>query len=202
MSMLSLPPELGHVWSAVEYRDTAVSLIKKVKYQHYYTYCTWLARLMGLAYGDLLVESGIDVLVPVPLTSSRQRWRGYNQSTRIAQELGKLLQVSVVTDKMRRIKSSGTQAKKDRLERQALADQFIAHPSFFAGKNVCLIDDVITTGSTLLACTQACLGVGAKTVQSATFAITISGKVAEKNMVEMSGNEPESEKELQLGLRV
>lgn len=179
ISLQGLPVELGHVWTAVEYRDLATNLVKKVKYQHFYDYCRLMAKLMWLNFGQTWTPQQFDTLVPVPLAPPRQRWRGYNQAGKIAQELGKLSKIPVNARLLYRQMSRINQAKLNRLERQALKHDFALNPKFtnqLSGKNICLIDDVITTGATLKTCAQLFSQAGAK-VQVASFAVTISGKV-------------------------
>lgn len=52
LALLHLPTELNHVWSAVEYRDLATTIVKEVKYYHHYDYTTLMAQIMKQAWGE------------------------------------------------------------------------------------------------------------------------------------------------------
>ena len=117
-----------------------------------------------------------DLLVPVPLHKSRQADRGFNQSQLIARRLSELLDVSLAPFHLKRIRPTPSQfqmkSKKDR--RENLKGAFAVssrHP--FGGKRICLVDDVVTTGSTLGACADALLESGAKLIAAVTVARTV-----------------------------
>jgi ComF family protein len=91
--------------------------------------------------------------VPVPLHLSRERERGYNQSALLAKELSRLTGIPLATDLLRRTIDTAPQVTMDDYEQRrsniAGAFECIGDPS---GLNVLLVDDVITTGSTMSAC--------------------------------------------------
>lgn len=98
-----------------------------------------------------------DIIVPVPLHSSRFRERGYNQSEKIVKGMNKALSLTVNTDNLYRTRANVTQTKKSKSERQDNVDGlFDVHDkSAFENKHILLVDDVITTGATLEACVLA-----------------------------------------------
>lgn len=106
-----------------------------------------------------------DILVPVPLHSSRLRSRGYNQSDLLAREAGKLLGTPVRDDLLKRANDSPPQVEaRNREQRRAnVAGNFKASAEV-AGMTVLLVDDVATTGSTLLACAAVLKDAGAVSV--------------------------------------
>jgi ComF family protein len=116
--------------------------------------------------------NNFDAVIPVPLHKSRLRQRGYNQSTCFAEGMAKTLATKVVTDNLIRTKATATQTHKSRFERAVnMQDVFaVADPAQLAGKHVLLVDDVVTTGSTLEACAAALLTVPGLKLSIATIA--------------------------------
>ncbi|MEG1864727.1 MAG: ComF family protein [Alistipes sp.] len=117
-----------------------------------------LARVMGAWYGRNLRESGlyddIDVVVPLPLHPLKRCRRGYNQSEYIAEGIATQLGVAVDRHSVRRKRNTASQALKPHSERAENVEGAFAvrHPERLAGRHVLLVDDVFTTGSTLLTC--------------------------------------------------
>jgi len=113
---------------------------------------------MGHLYGMELMESGLgadfDMIVPVPLHSSRMRRRGYNQSAKFAEGLSEALNIAWEETISQRVSATTTQTRKGRSDRWSnVKDAFsVADVDRVAGKRILLVDDVITTGATLEAC--------------------------------------------------
>lgn len=112
----------------------------------------------GKRFGHLLADTGhsypVDIIVPVPLHKRKLRKRGYNQSEWIASGIASAIQKPVVTDNLVRLVYSATQTRKNRYERwQNVEGIFeVREAEAFSGKHILLVDDVVTTGSTLEAC--------------------------------------------------
>ncbi|HNW50054.1 MAG TPA: ComF family protein [Prolixibacteraceae bacterium] len=115
---------------------------------------------MGRNFGAELVATNyfgdVDLMVPVPLHPKKEKQRGYNQSVAIAEGLSQHLNVPIDNGVLIRQHYSETQTKKGRFERwENVSDLFgLTHDEYFAGKHVLLVDDVVTTGSTLEACAR------------------------------------------------
>jgi len=103
--------------------------------------------------------NGIDLLVPVPLHPAKQKRRGYNQSEWLAKGVAQTTGLPIDTTSLKRLADNKTQTKKGLFERwqnvETLFD--LADPLPFEGKHILLIDDVLTSGSTLEACGKAVL---------------------------------------------
>ena len=107
-----------------------------------------------------------EVLVPVPLHQKRLRERGYNQSSLLARELGKLVNLPVVDDCLIRQRNTPPQARTSTIEerRSNTAEAFACRDRRLCDKQVLLIDDVSTSGATLDACAAALKATGATSV--------------------------------------
>jgi ComF family protein len=126
------------------------------------------ARMAGLEP----LTAGVS-LIPVPLAPRRERLRGYNQSERLAAALGRRLGLGVRTDLLRRTRATRTQTALTPDERRAnVAGAFAAVRS--RGLRAVLVDDVFTTGATLLAAAEALTGAGAESVDAVTFGRAVS----------------------------
>lgn len=116
------------------------------------------ARAMGEWYGRCLRESGlydgVDRVVPLPLHPVKRCRRGYNQSEYLAEGIAAELGVAVDRRSVRRVRNTESQTLKTRRERASNVESAfsVRHPDRLAGLHVLLVDDVMTTGSTLLSC--------------------------------------------------
>ena len=113
----------------------------------------------------------VDVIVPVPLHSSRLRERGYNQSELLGHQIARLLNLPVKADALQRIRHTKSQMELSASERhQNVANAFACADKSLSGQTVLLIDDVCTTGSTLDACACALKQSGVTSVWAVTLA--------------------------------
>lgn len=121
------------------------------------------AQAMGAWYGRLLAQSGlyadVEAVVPLPLHPLKRIRRGYNQAEVLAEAIAAQLGVGVERRSLRRRRNTASQARKARHERAGnVAGAFaVRRPEPFAGRHILLVDDVMTTGSTLTACAEAIL---------------------------------------------
>jgi ComF family protein len=114
--------------------------------------------------GDLL-DHGRALIVPMPLHVSRLVERGFNQSHEIARIVSRLLDLQLAGSGLRRIRSTAPQVGLTRQEHvHNLDGAFAADSSLVAGRHVALIDDVVTTGSTVAAAARALRLAGAAEV--------------------------------------
>jgi len=107
-----------------------------------------------------------EILVPVPLHQKRLRERGYNQSSLLARELGKLINLPAVDDCLIRQRHAPPQARTSTVgERQSnVAGAFACRNYRLQDKQILLVDDVSTSGATLDACAGALKAAGATSV--------------------------------------
>ena len=116
-------------------------------------------RIMAQDLVDTGLFDGIDVIVPVPLSAKRFRKRGYNQSERLAEGVRQVTGIPVETRAVARIVDNPTQTHLSTAERmENVKDIFrLVGPACVEGKHVLLVDDMITTGSTLRSCAHTLL---------------------------------------------
>jgi len=132
---------------------------------------------LGKMYGIELYNSekfkNVNVIIPVPLHPSRIKKRGYNQSEWIAKGIAESMNVPVDTTSLIRSVATQTQTKKNITQRWENVKSIfqLTDKENLKGKHVLLIDDVITTGSTLEACAHAILSVPSTKVSVASLAV-------------------------------
>ncbi len=147
-------------------------LIHKLKYQGRSDIGITLGRWYAGELRDSAFSS-VDLVIPVPLHPLKERQRGYNQSMMIARGIGDGLDRPLVVGNLVRPSFTETQTRKSRFERFLnMEGKFIVKdPGAIAGQHVLLVDDVVTTGSTLEACSQVLLSEGCREVSLATLAV-------------------------------
>jgi len=131
---------------------------------------------LGTHLGASLSESenftAADLIIPVPLHPRKEKKRGYNQSEYIARGVANILKKPVSVNNLCRKIYSSSQTRKNRFERWQNVEKIfkINHPDELHKKHILLLDDVITTGSTLEACASEILKVPDTRVSIATLA--------------------------------
>lgn len=111
-----------------------------------------------------------DLVVPVPLHSSRIRERGFNQSMYLTQFATAATGIKFSTKALLRARKTTPQTRLSGAERRTnLHSAFIAQPTLIKDKKILLMDDVYTTGSTVDECSRTLLAAGAKRVEVMTI---------------------------------
>lgn len=143
--------------------------IQKLKYHRDIGIAEVLANYLVELYNKNKMD--IDMIIPVPLSQKRLHERGYNQSFLLALPFSMVINKPLSKQSLRRFKETRSQVGLDRHERFVnVSDAFTANISDVSGKNILLIDDVSTTGSTLEACALALKMAGAKDIVGLTLA--------------------------------
>ncbi len=162
------PPALREVRSAAWLTAAARAMAHHLKYDDYRSLADAMARVMRRE----LPRPDAGVLVPIPVSPRKLRLRGYNQAALIAVELGKLWDLPVREDLLRRAKDTGTQTALTADARLAnVAAAFAAQrPAPGLPVPVIIVDDVLTTGATLRAAASALQAAEWEHITAVTFA--------------------------------
>lgn len=159
------PEALQRVRSAVWFDGTVRDAVHQLKYEGWWRVAEAAAQSMRRL--EPLAE-GV-VLVPIPLATGRRKARGYNQSERIARSLGELSRLPVRPELLTRGRETSTQTRLTPEARRANVEgAFSALRT--GGARIVLVDDVFTTGATLVAAAIALAEAGANRVEAVTFA--------------------------------
>lgn len=131
-------------------------IIHALKYKNDRDVGVRLGELFASELRNSCVFKEIDYLIPVPLHGSRLKKRGYNQSLEFSRGLSKISGIPVLNDLLIKKMKSDSQTRKSRFSRWKNVEMVfeIIDPGLIKGKHVLLVDDVVTTGSTLEACGQ------------------------------------------------
>lgn len=162
---------INGVFSAIVYKGVARKLIYNFKYK---PYLSDLNKVLGdLFYESVIQQEGFSrileeraVLAPIPLHSSKLRSRGYNHARILAEELAKRFKIPVI-DLLIRVKKTAPQVGLKRKERiKNLEGAFSVLPNILISQypNIFLVDDILTTGSTLLEAAKTLRKAGVKNV--------------------------------------
>jgi len=138
--------------------------------------CRENGLFLGREIGKSLLKApdfqGIDYIVPIPLHPKKEKIRGYNQSHVIAEGIRDEIQIPIAEKCLVRNIFTATQTKKSREERwQNVKDIFdVRNPEKLAGKHVLIVDDVLTTGATLMSAGKALMQIEGIKISVATVA--------------------------------
>lgn len=152
-----LPVERAAALLYYEPHSEMARLVYELKYHDRPDIGEDLGRLMAKEMQMARYFDGIDVLLPVPLSRKRRRQRGYNQSEMLARGISDVTGLPVISKAMKRINFHKSQTMLTRQERRENVDGtfILRHPEWLEDKHVLLVDDICTTGATLIACGEA-----------------------------------------------
>jgi competence protein ComFC len=165
---------LDNVHSVFVFDGTMRTAVHSLKYHNLRAIAECLGRYMASYYLENSLNGS--VLVPVPLHENRVRERGYNQSTLLAREISRIIEIPVSVELIKRNRDCISQARTKNVEerRRNMENAFSPVNDGISGMEIILIDDVCTSGATLEACAAALKKAGAKHVTGFTLAREIN----------------------------
>lgn len=152
ISLLYSSTSVDDVCALSSYKDRRIrALVHEAKFQKNKRAISLLSVLFQKHHEK--VTFGDHIIIPIPLSSRRLRSRGYNQVHEILKALPHSSELNVRTDILKRIKHTSPQTEHERQTRlKNVRDAFsVAHVDAIIGKHLILVDDVVTTGATLIA---------------------------------------------------
>lgn len=156
-------PSLTQLRAAVPYTGPVPDIVHKLKYDGLFALAKPLAELMAESWPNW--QAPVDLMLPVPLHPKRKKKRGYNQAELLTRHLHGVLGVSRDPQALRRVRDTRPQVDLSREDRLTnVVGAFAAVRERVEGRNILLVDDVCTTGSTISEAANALLGAGAETV--------------------------------------
>lgn len=137
--------------------------LHRLKYRRDVILADTLARLLADAWAQGAVAG--DLVTPVPLSAERLRERGYNQAGLLARGFAELARLESAPEALRKVRHTPSQVGLTAEQRRAnVQAAYQASPAAVAGRSVILVDDVCTTGATLIAGADALVAAGARSV--------------------------------------
>ncbi|MEZ5840076.1 MAG: ComF family protein [Hyphomicrobiales bacterium] len=177
---IASPPAFDRARAVAVFDEVARGLVHDLKYRDRGELSVAMGRWMARAGAELV--AGADLLVPVPLHRRRLFQRRYNQSALLARAVAAASGVAVSVDSLERIKQTRQQVGLSARDRAAnVRGAFVvpaAHRIDIAGRNIVLVDDVLTSGATVEAATRALRRAGAARVDVLVFARVVGGEAA------------------------
>ena len=164
---LKNPPSFSKVYAACRYRGSIKTAIQSLKYRNQLVLAAPLSILLSKVIGEAKDDFRPDCIIPVPLHRKRLRQRTYNQAVELSRtgsrRHGLPLDVSTLQRSRWTEPQKGLSADE---RRKNLRDAFMVSAPV-PGKKILLVDDVITTGETIRACSKVLISAGAEEVRAA-----------------------------------
>jgi len=162
------PPPFTQTRCVFAYDDFSKGMILSFKHGDRCDLAPTFAQMMARSGTDLIAAT--DLILPIPLHWRRLGMRRYNQAGLLANEISKITHIPTCPNTLKRIRHTQTQGHLSRMARQRNLQGAFKVEKNIKGKSILLIDDVLTTGSTLINATNTLLKAGAIEVRCLTIA--------------------------------
>ncbi|MGN0482414.1 MAG: ComF family protein [Lachnospiraceae bacterium] len=154
------------------YQGSLRNSLYRFKYSNRRQYASFYGEEAARLYGSWIYSHHVEAIVPIPLHPKKKRQRGYNQAQLFAKELGKRLRIPVRTDLLKRIYYTNPQKELNARERKKnLKKALKISQTEVKLKNILIVDDIYTTGSTMDAAAEAFLEKGVQNIYFLTIGI-------------------------------
>ncbi|NOR19089.1 MAG: ComF family protein [Xanthomonadales bacterium] len=159
------PPPFTRTVCPLRYEFPADRMVQLFKFQRQHASGRILAHLLSEHAANCEDDDYPEVLIPVPLHNWRMVRRGFNQAYELTSYISKVLDIPLLTNSLRRRRNTKAQSGLSRLERRRnVRGAFYWRGSEPPGRHVALIDDVMTTGTTVYECARVLKKAGARRV--------------------------------------
>lgn len=158
------PPAFSATAAAFPYQFPVNTLLQQLKYHQQLAVADWLGLHLADQIGQVWPHDTFDAIIPLPLHPVRLRWRGFNQAMQLARVIHRYTRWPLVPQLVTRQLPTVAQASLNRDARLENVREAFYCPESLHGTRLLLVDDVMTTGSTLNACSKALQHAGADTV--------------------------------------
>ena len=169
------PPMFDRARSVMVYDGVSAPLVSALKFHDQWAGLTRYASMLCATGSELLAQA--DIIAPIPLHWRRLWWRKYNQSALLAYGISREKGIPCLPDLLWRTRYTKPQMRLKRSDRgKNVRNVFAVTEKFctaIAGKNILIIDDVVTTGATVDACAKVLKKAGAAKVNVLTLARTV-----------------------------
>lgn len=167
------PLQLHHTISPFFFDFPLSHLIHIFKYTGRFELADWFAAQLTPCIHRWHADSPIDAVIAMPLHHARQSQRGYNQSHEIARRIAQQIGAPCLTQHSQRLFATRPQVELRMVERRALPNHLFTCQADLDNQHILLIDDVMTTGSSLNSLAHAMYAQGARQVSAAVIARAI-----------------------------
>lgn len=152
-----IPIERGTAFFHYTKASAYTHILFDLKYHNHPEIGLFMGRMMASQLLPHGFFDGINLLLPIPLSPQKKRQRGYNQSEWIARGIAEVTGIAIDTESVRRIVSNPSQTHlSDRERRENVRNIFsVTDCAALEDRHLLLIDDVMTTGATILSCAEA-----------------------------------------------
>lgn len=157
-----IPIERATAFFYYEAHAETANILYELKYKDHPEIGEIFGRMFAREIKSAGFFDGIDGIIPIPLAKKRQRQRGYNQSQEIAQGISEMIGLPIYNKVVSRKVFQGSQTSKGRWERNENVEKVfeLLDAETIRGRHLLLIDDVVTTGATIIACAKELLKAG------------------------------------------
>ena len=172
---LSIELRPSFVWAYLLFdsKNKTQKILHAIKYGDSPDIAIRLAAIWADRIKASLIEANIDMIIPIPLHKSRMRKRGYNQATKIAEGIQRVVDTEIEENVLYRKRNLFVQAQSKRVKRfeNVKLVYAIRNIDKIKGKHILLVDDVLTTGATIEICGMLLKNAGAEKVSVALLAM-------------------------------